>query len=167
MAQDIEQKIKKISQIFLEREDKLVKQQDLLNYIQDKDLFEHIISELLIRFEKIGYEIIKTKFLDETYYMLITDGIDDRLTPQMYGILALIVSLTKDLARNLTLEDAKKIFKPIWDELEYLIELNYLKEYRLKDVEYIIPTPLAKALFKNFIGDMTVKKILETFKNEK
>ncbi len=167
MNDEYERKIKKISKIMLESSNRMTKEKDLLIYIQDEDLFEELIGDLNSRFENIGYEIIKTSFLNENYYILSSDGIDSSLTPQMYGALAIIIGLNKEMNSNLTIEESKEIFSNIWEEIEFLKENKYLVQYSIDNTDFLIPTPIAKVLFKNFISELEIGKIMNNLGIEK
>jgi hypothetical protein len=161
MNDEYERKIKKISKILLESSNKMIKERDLATYIQDEQLFNEMIEDLNSRFEKIGYEIIKTNFINEIYYILTSEGIDKNLTPQMYGILAIIIGLNKEMNSNLTIEESKEIFSNVWEEITFLKENDYLIEYSIDNTNYLIPTPTAKVIFRNFLSDLDLDKILK------
>ena len=63
---EYEQKVKKISKIFLEGTNRMLSEKDLLNYLDNFDLLEEILDDLNARFENIGYEIISTVFLNSS-----------------------------------------------------------------------------------------------------
>lgn len=167
MSEEYEKKIKKISQLLIESPEHMVKEKDLILFVQDSNLFEEIMGDLVIRFEKIGYDIIKTKFMNENIYLLATEGMDKKLTPQMYGILAIIIGLNKDIGTELKFSDAKTIFSDVWNEIEFLIENKYLSEIKIENESYLITSPISKVLFKNFINDISFEKISEILKLKK
>ena len=81
-------KIKRICRLLLESQEKTIKEKDLLTLVEnDDDLFQEVIGEVNTRFDELGYELIRTTFMDEIYYLLSSSGMDKNLTPQMYGIL--------------------------------------------------------------------------------
>ncbi|MBN2155058.1 MAG: hypothetical protein JW776_03350 [Candidatus Lokiarchaeota archaeon] len=157
-----ESQIKRICRILLESQEKIIKEKELLNLVQnDEDQFQEVISEVTVRFEKIGYELIRTNYMEDIYYLLATTGMDKTLTPQMYGILALIFSFQKEFSRELTMEEAKDIFKSSWEEVTFLMNQNYLHEYLLQNQKYLIITPIGKVLFKDVLSDITLDLILD------
>lgn len=167
MSEEYEKKIKKISQLLIETPEHIVKEKDLILFVQDSNVLEEIMSDLVIRFEKIGYEIIKTRFMNDVIYLLATEGIDKKLTPQMYGILAIIIGLNKDIGSELKTSDAKNIFTDVWSEVEFLIENKYLNELKIENESYLVTSPMSKVLFKNFINDISFEKISEILKLKK
>ncbi|MFX1525046.1 MAG: hypothetical protein ACFFCC_16175, partial [Promethearchaeota archaeon] len=92
-----------------------------------------------------------------------SEGKDDNVTPSQYGVLALIVALSKEVDENLQIEDLKEIFKEIWDtDIEFLIENDYLRKF--EDLGIIKVAPLGKAIMKNIIGNIQLKSLLELLK---
>lgn len=161
MSEDYELMVRKISQILLESPKKMIKESDIINLIDDEDMLDEIISDINSRFEQINYEIVKTRFINDVYYIVTSEGMDKNLTPQMYGFLAIIVGLNKDLGRDLEVVEVEKIFSEIWEEIEFLIENNYIAKYEIKGRNVLIPTPMAKILFKDLISDLNIDKIMQ------
>ena len=160
---EYEQKLRKISKIFLEGTNRMLSEKDLLNYLDNFDLLEDILDDLNARFENIGYEIISTVFLKEKYYLLTTEGKDMRLNPEQYGILAIILGIYKEIGRNLTVNEFKDLFSNVWSDIEFLLKSRYLSENTIKNETHIVPTPLTKILFKNVIDQIELTKILNEF----
>ena len=157
-----QQVIQRMCKLLLESQEKIIKEKYLLNLVQnDEELFQDVISEVNTRFERIGYELIRTTFMQEVYYLLATSGMDKQLTPQMYGIMGLIFSFQKEFGRDLTLEEAKNIFGNVWDEISYLKEQGYLHEHTYKNTTSLLITPTGKVLFKDILTDISLNSILE------
>ena len=160
---EYEQKVKKISKIFLEGTNRMLSEKDLLNYLDNFDLLEEILDDLNARFENIGYEIISTVFLKKKYYILATEGKDMRLNPEQYGILAIILGLNKEIGRDLTVNEFKDLFSNVWRDIEFLLKSRYISENTIENETYIVLTPLTKILFKNVIDQIELTKILNEF----
>jgi hypothetical protein len=160
MAEEFEKKIKRMAKLFLENSSRMIKENDLVNLISSEESLEDTVADLNSRFEKIGYEIIKSKFLNDSYYILTSEGFNKALTPQMYGILAIIVTVNKDLGKDFTIEEANDIFSEMSQEIAFLKEQNYLVEIKANKEVKLIATPLAKVLFKNLIKELNVEVIL-------
>jgi len=155
-------KIKRICRLLLESQEKTIKEKDLLTLVEnDDDLFQEIIGEVHTRFDELGYELIRTTFMDEAYYLLASSGMDKNLTPQMYGILGLIFSFQKEFSRDLSLPEAKDIFKSQWQEILFLQEKGYLQEQTLQKETYLLITPIGKVIFKDLISDISLDAILD------
>ena len=155
-------KIKRICRLLLESQEKTIKEKDLLTLVEnDDDLFQEVIGEVNTRFDELGYELIRTTFMDETYYLLASSGMDKNLTPQMYGILGLIFSFQKEFSRDLSLPEAKDIFKSQWQEILFLQEKGYLHEQTLQKEIYLLITPIGKVIFKDLISDISLDAILD------
>lgn len=160
---EYEQKVKKISKIFLEGTNRMLSEKDLLIYLDSIDLLEELLDDLNARFENIGYEIISTVFLKEKYYLLATEGKDMRLKPEQYGILAIILGINKEIGRDLAVNEFKDLFSNVWRDIEFLLKSGYLSENTIKKETYFILTPLTKILFKNVIDQIALTKILNEF----
>ncbi|MBY9010019.1 MAG: hypothetical protein KGD74_09160 [Candidatus Lokiarchaeota archaeon] len=157
--------VKNIAKIVLTSTQKMIREEDLLVLTKNLD-FEQVISAVYSNLKNVGFEFIKSRFLDQNYYILTSEGKDDRVTPSQYGTLALILALSKELDENLNLNDLKDIFKEVWStDMKFLIENDYLRE--LDDQNTLRITPLGKALLKNIIKDIELKNLLETFKRKK
>ena len=156
-----EEVVKNIAKIVLTSPQKMIREEDLRIISKDFE-FEEIISAVYINLRNIGFEFIKSKFLDQVYYVLTSDGKDDNITPSQYGTLALILALSKELDENLEINDLEEIFKVVWtSDVEFLIKNDYLR--RFEDQNILRITPLGKALLKNILQDLDLKNLLDVF----
>jgi len=156
-----EEVVKNIAKIVLTSPQKMIREEDL-RIISKNFEFEEIISAVYLNLKKIGFEFIKSKFLDQIYYVLTSEGKDDSITPSQYGTLALILALSKEIDENLEINDIEEIFKDVWtSDVEFLIKNDYLR--RIEDQNILRITPLGKALFKNVLQDLDLKNLLEAF----
>jgi len=162
---NFEEIVKNIAKIVLTSPQKMIREEDLLILTKNFD-FEQVISAVYSNLKNVGFEFIKSKFLDQNYYILTSEGKDDRVTPSQYGTLALILALSKELDENLDLNDLKDIFKEVWNtDVKFLIDNDYLR--KIEDQNILKITPLGKALLKNIIKDIDLKNLLEVFKRKK
>lgn len=153
--------VKNIAKIVLTSPQKMIREEDL-RIISKNFEFEEIISAVYLNLKNIGFEFIKSKFLDQVYYVLTSEGKDDNITPSQYGTLALILALSKELDENLEINDLEEIFKVVWtSDVEFLIKNDYLR--RFEDQNILRITPLGKALLKNILQDLDLKNLLEVF----
>ena len=157
--------VKNIAKLVITSPQKMIREEDLM--ILTKNLnFEQVISAVYSNLRNVGFEFIKSRFLDQNYYILTSEGKDDRVTPSQYGTLALILALSKELDENLDINDLKDIFKEVWNtDMKFLIENDYLR--RIENQNILKITPLGKALLKNIIKDIELKNLLEAFKRKK
>ena len=157
--------VKNIAKIVITSPQKMIREEDLLILTKNLD-FEQVISAVYSNLKNVGFEFIKSRFLDQNYYILTSEGKDDRVTPSQYGTLALILALSKELDENLDLNDLKDIFKEVWNtDMKFLIENDYLR--KINDQNILKITPLGKALLKNIIKDIELKNLLKAFKRKK
>jgi len=153
--------VKNIAKIVLTSPQKMIREEDLRIISKDFE-FEEIISAVYLNLKSIGFEFIKSKFLDQVYYVLTSEGKDDNITPSQYGTLALILALSKEIDENLEIIDLEEIFKVVWtSDVEFLIKNDYLR--RFEDQNILRITPLGKALLKNILQDLDLKNLLEAF----
>ena len=163
--ENLEEIVKNIAKIILTSPQKMIREKDLLILTKNLD-FEQVISAVYSSLRNVGFEFIKSKFLDQNYYILTSEGKDDRVTPSQYGTLVLILALSKELDGNLDLNDLKDIFKEVWNtDMKFLIDNDYLR--KIEDQNILKITPLGKALLKNIIKDIELKNLLEAFKRKK
>jgi hypothetical protein len=161
------QNVRKITRLFLTTEQRMIREEDLINICDESLDFNQVINEIYTNLKNVGLELIKSNFLENKYYILTSEGKDDDITPSQYGTLALILALSKEVDENLKLADAKQIFSNVWrSDVEYLLEENYLRRLSINNLEIIKVTPLGRALMKNIIQDLTLKSLLEVFKKE-
>lgn len=161
---NFEEAIKSITKIILTSPQKMIREEDLRNLSKNFD-FEQIISTVYLNLKKIGFEFIKSNFLDQTFYVLTSEGKDDSITPSQYGTLALILALSKEVDENIKISDLKEIFKEVWaSDVEFLIENDYLR--KIEEIDIIKITPLGKAILKNIIQDLHLKNLLNAFKGK-
>jgi hypothetical protein len=162
--QETENAVRKITKLILTNPQKLIREEDLKTLSSEQD-FEDLISKVYTNLQNVGFELIKTKFFDHSFYVLTTDGMDDTISPSQYGILALITALSKELEENLPIKDIKEIFAEVWDsDVKLLIDNDYLREN--EDLAIIIVSPLGKAILKNIIQDLRLKNLLNIFEEE-
>ena len=157
--------VKNIAKIIITSPQKMIREEDLMILTKNLD-FEQVISAVYSNLRNVGFEFIKSRFLDQNYYILTSEGKDDRVTPSQYGTLVLILALSKELDDNLDLNDLKDIFKEVWNtDMKFLIDNDYLR--KIEDQNILKITPLGKALLKNIIKDIDLKNLLEVFKRKK
>ncbi|MFX0035238.1 MAG: hypothetical protein ACFE9I_06310 [Candidatus Hermodarchaeota archaeon] len=156
--------VKNITKMILTNPQKTIREQDLRNLSKDFN-FELIMSDVYLNLKNVGFELIKTKFIEQQFYILTSDGKDDNITPSQYGILALIIALSKEVDENIKIDDLKEIFGDLWDtDIQFLINNDYLR--RFEDLGIIRVTPLGKAIMKNIINDLELKNLLKIFETE-
>ena len=156
--------VKNITKIILINPQKVIREEDLRNLSREFD-FDQIMGEVYFNLKNVGFELIKTKFLDQQFYILTSDGKDDNITPSQYGILALIIALSKEVDENIKIEDLKDIFVELWDsDVQFLIDNNYLRKF--DEVGIIKITPMGKATMKNVIKDLQLKNLINLFENK-
>ncbi len=159
--------VKNISKLILTNQQKMIREEDLRNISENFD-FDQIINEVYINLNNIGFELIKTKFLEQNYYVLTAGGKDDNITPSQYGTLALILALSRELDENFKIDDLKEIFSSVWDsDIKFLIENDYLREINVEGLDIVKITPLGKATMKNIIQNLQLKNLLDIFKEGK
>ena len=152
---------KQITKMILINPKKVIREEDLRNLSKGFN-FDQIISEVYISLKNIGFELIKTKFIEQQFYILTSEGKDDNITASQYGILALIIALSKEIDENIKIDDLKEIFTDIWNtEIQFLIDNNYLKKF--DDLGIIKVTHLSKAIMKNIFKDLKLKYLLNAF----
>ncbi len=163
----IQETIKKITKLILTNEQKMVREEDLINLCDPSLDFHQIINFIYDNLKEIGFELITTKFLEQKYYILTSDGIDDTITPSQYGTLALITALSKEIDENLKFSDINEIFSEVWDsDIKFLLKNDYLRKLSINDLEIIQVSPLGKALMKNIIQNLQLKNLIDVFKKE-
>ena len=161
MENDIELTIKKITNLIMTTPQKMIREEDL-KILSNQFNFEEIMSEVYLNLQKVGFELIKTTFINQGYYVLTTDGIDDNITPTQYGILALIAALSKELEEVIPIKDIKDIFKELWNtDIKFLIDNDYLRKN--EDLNIIRLTPLGKAILKNIYKDLQLDNLIKIF----
>jgi len=158
--------VKNITRIILKNKQKMIREEDLKNLYEGND-FDEIISEVYTNLNKVGFELISTKFLDQKYYILTAEGKDDNITPSQYGTLALVLALSNQVDENIKVEDLKSMFSEVWDtDIEFLIKQDYLREINIKGLEIIKVTPIGKAILKNIIHSLDLKNLLNIFETK-
>ena len=165
--ENFNQIVRKITKLILTNQQKMLRDEDLKNLCEGSN-FDQIINEVYLNLKKVGFELIATKFLDQKYYVLTSEGKDDNITPSQYGTLALIAALSKEVDENIKVDDLKEIFSEVWtSDVEFLIENDYLRKINIDDLEIVKITPLGKAALKNIIQNIQLKNLIEVFKDIK
>ena len=167
MINNYEEIVKKITRLILTNQQKMIREEDLKNMYENSlglD-FSKIIGDVYGQLKKVGFELIKTEFLDQKYYVLISEGKDDNITPSQYGTLALILALSKEVDENMKISDLKEMFSEVWDsDVNFLIENDYLR--KIEDLGVIKVTPLTKATFFNILPNLRLKNLIDVFENK-
>ncbi len=157
---DLSNTVKSISRVILTSRQKMIMENDLITLAGEQD-FNTVISLVYENLKNLGFDLVKTKFLEHTYYILTTEGISDDLTSSQYGVLSLILALSKELDDNLRIEDLKSIVSDMWEsDVEKLIQLDYIRKLDIEGYEVIRLTPLGKAVMKNVINDLKLDSLL-------
>ncbi|TFG27169.1 MAG: hypothetical protein EU532_08065 [Promethearchaeota archaeon] len=156
--------VKNISRLILTNQKKMTREKDLRNLCENFN-FDQVINDVYLNLQNIGFDLIKTKFLEQNYYLLTIGGKDDDITPSQYGTLALILALTNEIDENIKISDLKEIFSNVWDtDIKFLIENDYLRQITIEGADIVKITPLGKATMKNIIHDLQLKNLLDIFK---
>jgi len=156
--------VKNITKLILTNPQKVIREIDLRNLSKDFN-FDRIMSDVYLNLKHVGFELIKTKFLEQQFYILTSNGKDDNITPSQYGILALIITLSKEVDENIKIEDLKEIFTEVWvTDVQFLIDNDYLRKF--DELGIIKVTPLGKATMKNIIKELQLKNLLNVFETE-
>ena len=167
MLNNYEEIIKQITRLILTNQQKMIREEDLKN-IYDSSIgldFNKIMSDVYGQLKKVGFELIKTEFLEQKYYVLISEGKDDNITPSQYGTLALILALSKEVDENMKISDLKEMFSEVWaTDIDFLINNDYLRT--IEDLGIVKITPLAKATFFNILPDLKLKNLIEVFEDK-
>jgi len=164
MIDNREEFVKRIATLILTNPQKMIREADLKNLYEfpldlDLDTIFKDVHELL---NNVGFELIKTHFQDQIYYVLTSEGKDDNITPSQYGTLALIIALSKEVEENIKIEDLKEIFDETWDtDIQFLIDNDYIRKF--DELGIIKISPLGKAVMKNIIMDIELKNLLNLF----
>jgi len=157
--------VKKIARVILTHNQKMIREEDLLNICGESLNFDQIMIDVYTYLKKVGFDLVKTSFQEQKYYVLIAEGKDDQITPSQYGTLALILALTKEIDENMKVSDIKEIFSEVWtSDVKPLIEKDYLREF--DDLGIIKVTPLAKAMFYSIHQDLKLQNLIDVFKNK-
>jgi predicted transcriptional regulator len=156
--------IKSVAKSLLLNPQRMIREDDL-KFVVKGFQFERVMVDVYENLKNVGFELIKTKFDERTYYVLTSEGKDDNLSPTQYGILAMIIAISKEMEENIALTDLKEIFFEVWDtDISYLIAEDYLRED--KEIGIIKITPLGKALVKDIINDLNLNNLLKSFDHE-
>ncbi|MFX0031162.1 MAG: hypothetical protein ACFE8E_00760 [Candidatus Hodarchaeota archaeon] len=159
----MEDTVKLITRMILTQPQKMIREDDLKNLCKNYD-FDKIMSDVYHNLKNVGFEFIKSKFLNETFYILTSEGKDDTISASQYGTLALIIAMSKEVDDNLKIEDLKEVFSEVWEsDIAFLINNDYLR--KIEDSGSLIVTPLGKALMKNVIQNLNLKNLLDLFIN--
>ncbi len=145
----------------------MIREKDLVNLCDDSLDFNLIISNVYENLKSVGFELITTKFLEQKFFVLTTEGKDDNITPSQYGTLALILALSKEIDENMQLTDLKEMFSEVWNtDIEFLIKNDYLRQIKIENLDIVKVTPLGKATMKEIIQNLQLKNLLEVFKQK-
>ena len=155
--------IREIAKLILTNKKKMVKEEDLIRlYDKSTSDFDETFKDLYEQFNKLGFELIKSEFQGNIYYVLTSEGKDDNITPSQYGSLALIAALSKEVNENIKIEDLKEIFKDQWNlDIKFLIDNDFLR--KIDDLGIVKITPIGKAILKEILPDLSLDKLLNIF----
>ena len=155
---------RKIARLILNNQQKMIRKDDLKNLCGLLD-FDEVFTEVDKNLSKLGFDLFSTSFLGQEYYVLTSEGKDDSITPSQYGILALIIALSKEVDENIKTEVLREIFSELWDsDVQFLIDNDYLRKF--DEVGIIKVTPMGKATMKNVIKDLQLKNLINLFENK-
>lgn len=154
-------KIAQISRLFLQNTSGMVKEQDISNLFNNNQDYQNSLKIIVQNFRNIGFSLVRTSFNQERYFVLTAPGKDEKISPLMYGILGILIGLNNDLGKPISVSDAKKIFNDSWNELQMLIELNYIAYSGKKGEESIILTPIGKAATQKIAKDLSIRKLID------
>jgi len=164
---NFEDTVRKITKLILTNQQKMIREADLVNLCNESHDFNKVISEVYSNLKSVGFELISSKFLDEKYYVLTSDGKDDNISPSQYGTLALIIALSKEVDDNIKLSDLKDMFSEVWSfDVEFLIQNDYLRKINIENTDIVKITPLGKATLQKVIPNLQLRNLLDVFKKD-
>ena len=133
-----EENIKKITRLILTNKQKMIREEDLANLCDESLDFNQVINKVYDNLKQVGLELIITNYLDERYYILTSEGKEDKISPSQYGALALLGALSKEVDENLKLSDVKEIFSKVWDsDIKFLIENDYIRKVSINNLLFV------------------------------
>ncbi len=142
----------------------MIREKDLVNLCGESLDFNLIINNVYENLKNVGFELVTTKFLEQKFFVLTTEGKDDKVTPSSYGVLALILALSKEIDENILLNDLKEMFSEVWNtDIEFLIANDYLRQIKIDNLDIVKVTPLGKATMKEIIQNLQLKNLLDVF----
>lgn len=159
-----ETNISRLSQFVLQNKLGMIREQDLQNLYPSAEEFVQTIPELVKNFRAIGLSLIRTTFKGEKYFVLTSPGKDPSISPNMYGTLALILTMFQEIgvtATGMPLGQMRKLFQEVWGDVEQLISANYLQLDSAQKEEYLFITPIGKAAFKNIAKNLKFKELID------
>ncbi len=157
--------VKKIARVILTHPQKMIREEDLMYLCEESIQLDDVMIDVYTYLKNVGFDLVKTSFQEQKYYVLIAEGKDDQITPSQYGSLALIMALAKEIDENMKIEDLKEIFSEAWTlDIKPLIEKDYLREF--DELGIIKITPLAKAMFYSVHQDLKLQNLIDIFKNK-
>ncbi len=161
-----EENVKKITRLILINKRKMIREEDLINLCDESLDFNRVIDQIYENLKRVGLELIISNYLDEKYYILTSEGKEDKISPSQYGALALIGALSKEVDEDLKLSDVKEIFSKVWDsDIKFLLDHDYIRKVSINDLELIKMAPLGKALLKNIFQDLKLKNLLDVLRS--
>ena len=153
--------VKVITKLLLTNKQKITREDDLRNLCKDFS-FDEVISEVYVSLKNVGFDLIKTKFMEKFFYILTSDGKDENISPSHYGTLALIIALSKEVDENIKIDDIKEIFAENWNtDIQFLIQNDYIRQF--DELGIVKVTPLGKAGMKNIFKDLNLRDLLNVF----
>ena len=160
-SSNISEIVKIITKLILTNKQKVTREEDLRNLSEDFN-FDEVMSEVYVSLKNIGFDLIKTKFMEKFFYILTSDGKDDNISPSHYGTLALIIALSKEIDENIKINDLKEIFTESWaTDIQFLIQNDYLRKF--DELGIVKVAPLGKAVMKNIFKDLNLRDLLNVF----
>jgi len=158
---NISETVRVITKLILTNKQKVTREEDLRNLGKNFS-FEEVMSEVYVSLKNVGFDLIKTKFMEKTFYILTSDGKDDNISPSHYGTLAIIIALSKEIDENIKINDLEEIFEESWNtDIQFLIQNDYIRKF--DELGIVKVSPLGKAVMKNIFKDLNLRDLLNVF----
>ena len=153
-------KITQISKFIVQNSRGMVHEQAVVNLFASVDEYSQVIKEIVKRFRSIGITLVRTEFEGKRYFVVSSPGKDEQVSPAMYGVLGIIIAMYNEIGSELSVKKLKNVLNDVWNEVELLIEANYLSKIKKDNETMLILTPIAKAATQKIAKELNIRDLI-------
>ncbi len=158
--------IEKICRILITNQKLMIQEKDIQNLCSSLTEYQTIMRSVITRLKKVGFRVIRSSFKDKKYLLVATLGKDPKLSPSLYGTLALILAYFNEFGDEIEVSEIQSTFKEVWTQIEVLIDEKYLTVEQRGKTKNLQVMPVSKAIFKDLLPKLTIDSLLQQLQED-
>ncbi len=163
MSEELE---KSVSLRLMREEQDFTPEMELVKLCGSAEEFRKILPRVSNNLRKIGLDLVRTDFLGQKVYMVMTTADEPPLEPELFGKFICLATLIKEKDATFTRSNLKEIFPEIDKELKILEDKKFIVSTARGTEKVLELGPLGKATLKDTLNLLSVENLQKWAKKQ-